>query len=135
MPSRPEAPALAVVVMGYRNAGTIVAAVRSVLSQDADEPFEVCVVTSGGDASASRLRAAFPGVPVLESPVRLLPGGARNAGIARTAAPLVSFLAADCEARPGWVAGRLRAHRSGHRAVAAAMASAAARRPAALASI
>jgi GT2 family glycosyltransferase len=135
MPSEPEPPALAIVVMGYRNAATIVAAVRSVLGQVAPEPFEVLVVTSGGDGSAARVRAAFANVPVHDSPVRLLPGGARNAGIARTTAPIVSFLAADCEARPGWVAGRLRAHRRGHRAVASAMANAGPRRPAPLASL
>lgn len=115
-------PALSVVVIGYRNEATIVRAVESVRSQHAEEPFEVVVVTSGGDASAARVRA-FPDVAVIEAPTRLLPGGARNAGLAASKGRFVSFLAADCEAPPGWVAGRLRAHRSGHPVVAGAMTS------------
>lgn len=133
MPSPSETPALAVVVMGYRNAPTIVASLRSVVTQVAPEPFEVIVVTSGGDDSAALVRAAFQDIPVHESGTRLLPGAARNAGIARTTAPIVSFLAADCDARPGWVSARLRAHRAGYRAVAAAIAHAGPRRPAPLA--
>jgi glycosyltransferase involved in cell wall biosynthesis len=132
-PSRPAA--LTVVVLGYRNAATIVAAVRSVLTQVAADPFEVVVVTSGGDDSADRVRAAFPHAAVYDSPSRLLPGQARNAGIARTTAPIVSFLAADCEARPGWISARLCQHRAGHRAVASGMANAGPRRPAALADL
>jgi GT2 family glycosyltransferase len=113
-------PELSVVVMGYRNEGTIVEALRSVVGQIGSAPVEVVVVTSGGDGSASRVREAFPEVPVVESPTRLLPGGARNAGVAATRGTFVAFLAADCTAEPGWVAGRLAAHRAGHDAVGAA---------------
>ena len=115
------APELSVVVMGYRNEDTVVDAVRSVVDQIGDERVEVVVVTSGGDDSARRVHEAFPGLPVLDSPTRLLPGGARNAGVAATTGELVAFLAADCNAEPGWLAGRLTAHRAGHDAVAAAV--------------
>lgn len=133
MPNAPEGPALGVVVLGYQNAHTIVAAVRSVLSQGSREAIEVVVVTSGGDDSAARVRAEFPDVPVHESAKRLMPGGARNLGVALTSAPFVAFLAADCEARPGWIGARLRAHRRGYRAVASAMTVAGPRRAALLA--
>jgi GT2 family glycosyltransferase len=113
-------PELSVVVMGYRNEATIAKAVRSVLDQIGSDAVEVVVVTSGGDASAERVRAAFPSVPVVESPTRLMPGGARNAGLAVTSGTFVAFLAGDCTAEPGWVAGRLAAHRGGHDVVAAA---------------
>lgn len=130
----PPEPALSVVVMGYRNEATIVDAVRSVLQQRCEEPFEVVVVTSGGDRSAARLRSAFPALPVVEDPGRLLPGGARNAGIQATRAPVIAFLAGDCIAEPGWIAGRLRAHRRGYAGVAAALTSAGPARPAGWAS-
>jgi len=115
-----DRPMLSVIVMGYANAVTIERAVGSVLDQD-DADTEVVVVTSGPDDSADRLRRAFPSLTVIDSPVRLLPGGARNAGVAGTHGELVAFLAADCVAEPGWVAGRRRAHADGHSVVASAM--------------
>src|SRR5215203_780432 len=63
-------PELSVVVMGYRDEGSIVAAVRSVLDQVGDERVEVVAVTSGGDASAALVQRAFPGLPVIESAER-----------------------------------------------------------------
>ncbi len=107
--------------MGYRDEATIVAAVASITSQVTAEPFEVVVVTSGGDGSAAAVAARFDDVTVIESTERLLPGGARNAGVATTHGGIVAFLAADCLAEPGWVAARLGAHRSGHPVVAGAM--------------
>lgn len=110
--------------MGYRNEATIIAAVASVLDQRSPEPFEVFVVTSGGDGSAGRVRAAFADdevAQVVDAPDRLLPGGARNAGVAVAKGEHVAFLAADCIAEPGWVAARLAAHRAGHAVVAGAM--------------
>lgn len=131
-----DRPALTVVVMGYRDEATIVDAVASVLDQVAPNRFEVVVVTSGGDRSAARIRGAFGDGPlaVVESPVRLLPGGARNAGIELAEGDAIAFLAADCLAEPGWVAARVAAHRAGHRVVAGAMTVAPPRCPSAWAS-
>lgn len=117
-------PALTVVVMGYLNGDTILAAVDSVLTQEASEPFEVVVVTSGDDGSAELVRSRHLGVQVVASPERLLPGGARNAGLAASAGEFIAFLAADCVAMPGWVEGRLRRHRAGAGVVAASMTNA-----------
>ena len=121
--------ALTVVVMGYRNRGTIVDAVRSVLQQESPTPFEVVVVTSGGDGSADAVRAHFPDVAVLDSSQRLLPGGARNAGVAAAKGDVIAFLAADCRAEPGWISSRLAAHRAGHVAVASAVTNGGAHTP------
>jgi hypothetical protein len=60
-------------------------------------------------------------VPVVEHEARLLPGAARNAGLAATVAPFVAFLAADCRAEPGWVAARIAAHQAGAAAVASSV--------------
>jgi GT2 family glycosyltransferase len=125
-----DEPALAVVVMGYRDGATIERAVRSVVDQ-VRAGDEVVVVTSGGDDSAARVRRAFPALTVVEATTRLLPGGARNVGIAATTAPVVAFLAADCVATSGWVEGRRRRHAEGHDVVATAVGNLDRSRPAA----
>jgi GT2 family glycosyltransferase len=112
---------MSVVVMGYRNETTAVAAVRSLLDQAGSEHIDVVFVTSGGDRSAELVRREYPAMTVIESATRLLPGATRNVGIAATSGGIVAFLEADCVAEPGWLAGRLAAHRAGHRAVASAM--------------
>ena len=72
-------------VFAYRNEDTIVRVVSSLVQQDCDEPFEVIVATSGGHRTGELVRQGFPGVHVIESPVRLMPGGARNLGMRVTA--------------------------------------------------
>lgn len=94
-------------------------AVRSLLDQT-PRP-EAVVINSGGGDPTPRLRANRLEVPVVNNPELLLPGAARNVAIASTSAPIVAFLAADCIAAPGWVAGRLEAHRGGVAAVASVM--------------
>ncbi len=113
--------ALSVVVMGYRDRESIIDAVRSVVEQMTPDPFEVIVVVSGGDDSADAVRRLFPAVPVVESPARLLPGAARNVGVAASRGRVVAFLAGDCVAEPDWIAARLAAHRRGYPIVAGAM--------------
>lgn len=112
-------PDLACVVLGLGNPPELPAAVRSLLGQSV--LIEVAVVNSGGGGAAASLAAAGLDVPVVEIAERLLPGAARNRGIAATRAPFVAFLAADCLAEPGWAVARLRAHRSGMPAVASAV--------------
>lgn len=98
-------------------------AVRSLVEQS--EPAEIVVVNSAGGDAVQRLHAAgLPSLRIEHSANRLLPGAARNAGVAVTGAPYVAFLAADCIAEPGWVAARLAAHRAGADAVASAVTNA-----------
>jgi glycosyltransferase involved in cell wall biosynthesis len=116
-----SAGSISVVVFAYRNEGSILQAVDSVVRQ---EPAEVIVVTSGGDRSGGLLRERYPDVLVVESERRLLPGAARNRGTALAGGEVIAFLEGDCLAEPGWVARRVVAHRSGHRAVASAVTNA-----------
>lgn len=115
-------PTMSVVVMGYRNQATIVQSLTSVLTQVTSEPFETVVVSSGGDGTGDLVRSHFPDLRMHESATRLLPGAARNVGTRMARGDFVAFLAADCLAEPGWVESRVAAHRSGHEAVASAMA-------------
>jgi GT2 family glycosyltransferase len=114
-------PALAVVVLSYGPRRTILAAVQSLLRQDT--PAEVVVVHSGAGDVGSCLAAAAADVRVIQSRDRLLPGAARNLGIAQTRAPFVAFLADDCVAERDWVRQRLSAHAQGAPAVASALVS------------
>jgi GT2 family glycosyltransferase len=109
---------MSVVVLSYRNEDSVLAAVDSLLGQG--EPLEIVVSHSGGGPTPALL-AGRPQVEVLASPGRRLPGAARNAGAAVTAAPYVAFLEADCTAAPGWAARRLAHHRRGAHAVASAL--------------
>lgn len=87
------------------------------------EAAEIVVSHSGPLAGIQAALDRYPGLRVDASERTRMPGGARNAGVAATSAPWVAFLAADCEALPGWVAGRIRRHRAGAAAVASSMAA------------
>lgn len=111
---------LACGVLSLRDEPGLAAAVRS-LADQVPRP-EIVVVNSGGGDPEPRLRVAGLDVRVVNFAERLLPGAARNVAIEHTRAPFVAFLAADCVARPGWVAARLQAHRAGAPAVASVLA-------------
>jgi peptidoglycan/xylan/chitin deacetylase (PgdA/CDA1 family)/GT2 family glycosyltransferase len=115
-------PVLSAIVFGYHNEATILQAVSSLVQQDFDEPFEVVVATSGGDRTGELVRENFPGIRVMESQVRLMPGGARNLGMKFARGEIIAFLEADCIARPDWIRNRIAAHREGHDAVAGSVA-------------
>lgn len=115
----PSRKAIAAIVLSVRAAPEFAGAVRSLLQQS--EAPEIVVVNSGGGDAAAVLRREGMDVPVIESAALLTPGAARNRGIAATTAPVVSFLAQDCLAAPGWTAGRLAAHRGGRSAVGSAL--------------
>ena len=114
-------PVMSVIVMGYRNRDNAVAAVESVMSQRSSHLFEVIFVTSGGDDSAELVRRAFPGLPVIESSERLMPGAARNRGMDQANGKFVAFLAADCIAEEDWVETRAKRHLEGKAAVSSAV--------------
>jgi hypothetical protein len=113
------APELCAIVLSYRNEGTILAAVDSLLAQD--EPLEIVISHSGGGPTEALLERHQHDLHVISSPERRLPGAARNAGVAATQAPYVAFLAGDCLAMPGWAGARLARHRAGTGAVASAL--------------
>ena len=114
-----SAPELACVVLALRNPPELTAAVRSLTGQNV--ALEIVVVNSGGGNVKASLEASGLDVPAIERSERLLPGAARNAGVAATRAPFVAFLAADCLALPGWAEARLATHRAGAVAVASAV--------------
>jgi peptidoglycan/xylan/chitin deacetylase (PgdA/CDA1 family) len=120
--SSAEPPTLSVIVSGCSDEDTIMRSVASLLEQDCDDSFEVIVATSGGDPAAGVVRRNHPRVRVVESTLRLMPGGVRNMGVEASRGDIVAFLEGDCVARPGFIKNRVVAHRAGHEAVATTVA-------------
>jgi glycosyltransferase involved in cell wall biosynthesis len=108
-----DAPALSAIVISRDDETRIVRAVRSVVEQRCDEPFEVIVVTSGTDRTAAIVREQFPQVRVIELDGPALPGAARNAGVRFARGDYVSFPGSHVELPPGSLAARIRAHDAG----------------------
>jgi hypothetical protein len=110
--------------MGYRNAATIAETVASI---DAQRPsgdpdaLEIVVVTSGPDSGCDIVRRQWPSITIIEVAQRMMPGAARNLGVAAATGDVVAFIAADCCAEAGWVSERRRIHGDGHRAVASSI--------------
>lgn len=111
---------LATVVIGFRSQPGLLSAVRSLLGQDAAT--EIVVVNSGGGTVAQDLAPVADRIRLISADQPLHVGAARNIGIAASRAPFIAFLAADCLAQPGWVAGRLRHHLAGAESVSTAVA-------------
>src|SRR6266516_4814520 len=102
-----------VVIPAFNARKQIGSALVSLHRQTLDEPFEIIVVASGEDNCAEYIRQQHPSVQVIESPRRLYPGQARNAGVRAACGEIVAFASADTQAPPSWLAQRLAAHRSG----------------------
>ena len=113
---------LSCVVLDVGGQPTLADAVRSVASQ-CPSP-EIVVVSSGGGEAPRIVAETGVEATVVTSARRLLPGAARNLGVAASHGPYVSFLAGDCIAEPGWVAGRLASHGAGALAVSSAVTNA-----------
>jgi glycosyltransferase involved in cell wall biosynthesis len=105
---------LTAIVISRDDEALIERAVRSVVEQESPWPFEVIVVTSGGDRTAQIVRDRFPAVTLVELPRPALPGEARNAGLRVARGEYVSFPGSHVELPQGSLAARIGAHRLGH---------------------
>ncbi|WP_374642840.1 glycosyltransferase [Tabrizicola sp.] len=114
---RPHRSDLATVVIGFRSQPGLLSAVRSLL----DQGTEIVVVNSGGGGVRADLASVADRIRLIATDTPLRVGAARNIGVAASRAPFIAFLAGDCLAEPGWVAGRLAHHHAGAASVSTAV--------------
>jgi GT2 family glycosyltransferase len=103
-----SAPAVSVVIPSFQSSSTIEACLDALVAQRLGETFEVIVVDSGTDATASLVRDRYPAVRLLKADRRLDPATARNWGAREARAPILAFLDSDCVPAAHWLE-RLRA--------------------------
>lgn len=103
-------PDLTVIITSFNASGTIDACLESLRLQETARVFEILLVDSSTDGTASLVRARYPGVDVMVSPKRLYAGSARNLAIPRARARTIAFLDADCYVGHDWVDSVCEAH-------------------------
>ena len=108
-----EGPVLSAVVIAHHDEKTIARSVRAVVEQKLPVPFEVIVVTSGGDRTGDIVKREFPEVKLVEFVETALPGKARNAGLRLATGEYVSFPGSHVELPPGSLAARVAGPRQG----------------------
>lgn len=114
--AKPE-PVVSVVVLSYNSQKTIRASLGSLARQKTSFPFEVIVVDSSRDRTASIVRNEYPWVRLVQLARRALPGETRNVGVQHARGSIITFLASDCVADPDWLQIRMESHCEGFAAV------------------
>jgi GT2 family glycosyltransferase len=117
---RQAPPRASVIVPCYHSSATLGACLAALRAQTTQR-HEVIVVNSSQEMETGRVAAAFPEARFEQSPERLLPHAARNAGVALARGELLVFTDPDCRAAPDWLDWLYRAHEAGHSIVVGAM--------------
>jgi glycosyltransferase involved in cell wall biosynthesis len=112
-----SAPAVSVIVAAYYSAEFLPRCLQSLAAQTFDD-FETIVVNSSPEHRTAEVASKFPVVRFFQSPDRLLPHAARNAGMKMARGSLFAFTDADCQADPHWLAELVAAHSAEHEIVA-----------------
>jgi len=96
---------VSVVTINYKGAEDTIACLRALRTLDwpADRLELICVENASGDGSAERIRAAVPGVTLVESPTNGGFTGGCNLGVARATGEYVAFLNNDARPDAGWI--------------------------------
>lgn len=109
-----QVPLLSAIVIAQNDEATIARTVHSIVAQKCPKPFEVILVDSGLDRTAEIVRSNFPQVTIVELGRPVLPGKARNEGLAVARGDYVSFPGSHVELALGSLAARMAAHEMGY---------------------
>jgi glycosyltransferase involved in cell wall biosynthesis len=93
---------VSVVIPSYNASKTIGRCLDSVLHQKAKASYEIIVVDSSRDSTASIIKQSS-GIKLIHSSKRLFAGEARNRGIKSAKGRIIAFTDADCVADSGWI--------------------------------
>ena len=103
-------PKLSIIIASYNSQNTIQKCLESLENQITGEIFEVIVVDSSTDNTASLVSEKFPQVKLYKFSERKFPGDARNIGVSKAEGEILAFTDADCFVEPDWVNKIIEAH-------------------------
>jgi glycosyltransferase involved in cell wall biosynthesis len=103
-------PKLSIIIASYNSQNTIQKCLESLENQIAGEIFEVIVVDSSTDNTASLVAEKFPQVKLYKFSERKFPGDARNIGVSKAEGEILAFTDADCFVESDWVNKIIEAH-------------------------
>ena len=113
-------PRISVVLPAYFSHATLPGALEALAAQERP-PDEIIVVNSSGDAPTRGVVAAWPGVRLIDSPVRLYPHAARNVGLAEASGDILACSDPDCRPDTTWLQELVAEVESGRPVVGGAM--------------
>ncbi|KZB82319.1 glycosyltransferase [Amycolatopsis regifaucium] len=96
-------PVVSVIVVNYRGAADTVACLRALAEHDYPNLEVICVDNASGGSDVAEIKAAAPGVKLVESPVNSGFAGGCNLGAAHATGTVLAFLNNDARPAPGWV--------------------------------
>jgi GT2 family glycosyltransferase len=103
-------PVLSVIIASYDARDTIARTLACLKAQRGSVPYEVIVVDSSRDDTATLVARDFPWVQLLRVAERRFAGEARNLGATVAQGEILAFLDADCAVTPDWAEQVARAH-------------------------
>ena len=122
MPASAEQPRVSFIIPSYRSAETLPRCLGSVFGQRTAVPFEVLVIDSSGGEGQESLVRSFPAARWIFPEARLLPGAARNRGLAEARGALAAFVDSDVVLDSDWLERALEHFGDGHAAILGALA-------------
>ena len=96
-------PQVSFIIPSYHAGSTLPRCLHSIYAQQTEIPFEVIVVDSSEDKAEEQLLLSFPRVQWICTGQRMMPGAARNRGLAEARASLAAFVDADVVLDPAWL--------------------------------
>ncbi|WP_409492705.1 glycosyltransferase [Amycolatopsis sp. cmx-11-12] len=96
-------PVVSVIVVNYRGAADTVTCLRALAEHDYPNLEVICVDNASGGTDVAEIKAAAPGVKLVESPVNSGFAGGCNLGAKHATGTVLAFLNNDARPAPGWV--------------------------------
>lgn len=96
-------PVVSVIVVNYRGAADTITCLRALTEHDYPNLEVICVDNASDGSDVAEIKAAVPGVKLVESPVNSGFAGGCNLGAKHATGTVLAFLNNDARPAPGWV--------------------------------